>query len=81
MKWKTKSREEARLKYQEMLPDGRIVFITFHQSMSYEDFIEGIKPKTKDGKITYEVKDGIFKELCAKAKKDESQNNVRRRNS
>lgn len=81
LKWETKSREEARRKYQEMLPDGRIdnpriVFITFHQSMSYEDFIEGIKPKTKDGKITYEVKDGIFKELCAKAKKDESQNYV-----
>lgn len=76
LKWETKSRDEARRKYQEMLPNGRIVFITFHQSMSYEDFIEGIKPKTEDGKITYEVKDGIFKELCAKAKKDESQNYV-----
>lgn len=76
LKWETKSRDEARDKYQEMLPNGRIVFITFHQSMSYEDFIEGIKPKAKDGKITYEVKDGIFKELCAKAKKDESQNYV-----
>ena len=30
----------------------------------------------KDGKITYAVKNGIFKELCAKAKKDESQNYV-----
>lgn len=76
LKWETKSRDEARDKYQEMLPNGRIVFITFHQSMSYEDFIEGIKPKTKDGKITYEVKDGIFKKLCEKAKKDESQNYV-----
>lgn len=76
LKWETKSRDEARDKYQEMLPNGRIVFITFHQSMSYEDFIEGIKPKTKGGKITYEVKNGIFKELCAKAKKDKSQNYV-----
>lgn len=76
LKWETKSREEARRKYQEMLPDGRIVFITFHQSMSYEDFIEGIKPKTEGGKITYEVKNGIFKELCAKAEKDKSQNYV-----
>lgn len=81
LKWETKSREEARRKYQEMLPDGRIdnpriVFITFHQSMSYEDFIEGIKPKTKDGKITYAVKNGIFKELCAKAENDKSQNYV-----
>lgn len=76
LKWETKSRDEARDKYQEMLPNGRIVFITFHQSMSYEDFIEGIKPKTKGGKITYEVKNGIFKELCAKAENDESQNYV-----
>lgn len=76
LKWETKSRDEARDKYQEMLPNGRIVFITFHQSMSYEDFIEGIKPKTKGGKITYEVKNGIFKELCAKAENDKSQNYV-----
>lgn len=73
LKWETKSREEARRKYQEMLPDGRIVFITFHQLMSYEDFIEGIKPKTEDGKITYEVKDGIFKKLCEKAKDNNTQ--------
>lgn len=76
LKWETKSREEARIKYQKMLKGGQIVFVTFHQSMSYEDFIEGIKPKTKGGKITYEVKNGIFKELCAKAKKDKSQNYV-----
>lgn len=77
LKWETKSREEARIKYQKMLKGGQIVFVTFHQSMSYEDFIEGIKPEpTKDGKITYEVKDGIFKELCAKAENDKSQNYV-----
>ena len=74
--WGKKPRDNARNEYQKMLKGGQIVFVTFHQSMSYEDFIEGIKPKTKDGKITYEVKDGIFKELCAKAKKDESQNYV-----
>lgn len=73
LKWKTKSREEARIKYQKMLKGGQIVFVTFHQSMSYEDFIEGIKPKTEDGKITYEVKDGIFKKLCEKAKDNNTQ--------
>ena len=76
LKWETKSREEARRKYQEILPGGRIVFVTFHQSMSYEDFIEGIKPKTESGEITYAVKNGIFKELCAKAGNDKSQNYV-----
>ena len=75
--WGKKLRDKARCKYQEMLDAGQIVFVTFHQSMSYEDFIEGIKPEpTKDGKITYAVKNGIFKELCAKAENDKSQNYV-----
>ena len=75
--WEKEPRDKARKEYQIMLDAGQIVFVTFHQSMSYEDFIEGIKPEpTKDGKITYAVKNGIFKELCAKAKNDESQNYV-----
>lgn len=47
-------------------------FITFHQSFSYEDFIEGIKPKMEDGDtdISYEIKDGVFKKLCLKAEAD-----------
>ncbi len=51
-------------------------FITFHQSYSYEDFIEGIKP-VMDNKssselteIGYEIKDGIFKILCKKAEEN-----------
>lgn len=75
--WEKEPRDKARKEYQIMLDAGQIVFVTFHQSMSYEDFIEGIKPEpTKDGKITYAVKNGIFKELCAKAKEDKSQNYV-----
>lgn len=71
--WDKEPRDKARKEYQKMLDAGQIVFVTFHQSMSYEDFIEGIKPKTKDGKITYEVKDGIFKKLCEKAKDNNTQ--------
>ncbi|MCA6422676.1 MAG: AAA family ATPase [Flavobacterium sp.] len=49
-------------------------FITFHQSFSYEDFIEGIKPKMEDGEtdISYDIKDGVFKKLCLKAESDPS---------
>ena len=47
---------------------GQIVFTTFHQSMSYEDFVEGIKPIPKDGKLNYEVQPGIFKQICDEAK-------------
>jgi hypothetical protein len=50
-------------------------FVTFHQSFAYEDFIEGIKPimpenedETKD--LGYRIEDGVFKNLCAKAKND-----------
>ncbi|MBQ6157119.1 MAG: AAA family ATPase [Bacteroidales bacterium] len=32
--------------------------------MDYEDFVEGIKPKTENGTVSYEVEDGIFKKIC-----------------
>jgi len=53
----------------------RYEFITFHQSYSYEDFVEGIKPimaeeGDESSDIKYEIKSGIFKELCRRAEKD-----------
>lgn len=62
-----RSREEINKEYEELIEAGQIVFTTFHQSLSYEDFIEGIKPETIDGNVTYEVKEGIFKSICKKA--------------
>jgi 5-methylcytosine-specific restriction protein B len=47
--------------YRKGIKDGLIHFTTFHQSMDYEEFIEGLKPVTKDGNIHYNVEDGIFK--------------------
>lgn len=48
--------------------EGRINFVTFHQSFSYEDFIEGIRAETDDtGKLTYNVQSGVFKEICNRA--------------
>ena len=64
---KERNREEINKEYEELIEAGQIVFTTFHQSLSYEDFIEGIKPETIDGNVTYEVKDGIFKQLCSRA--------------
>jgi 5-methylcytosine-specific restriction protein B len=55
---------------------GQICFITFHQSYSYEEFVEGLKPKTENGNIKYEFEDGIFKQLCDKAKNDSPNNYV-----
>jgi len=62
-----RKREEINKEYEELIEAGQIVFTTFHQSLSYEDFIEGIKPETIDGNVTYEVKDGIFKSICKNA--------------
>lgn len=51
-------------KYQELVDKKRIVFTTFHQSMDYEDFVEGLKPNVMNGNVTYDIKDGIFKKIC-----------------
>ena len=64
---KERDRKEINKEYEELIKAEQIVFTTFHQSLSYEDFIEGIKPETIDSNVTYEVKDGIFKQLCSRA--------------
>ena len=59
--------------------EGRIKFVTFHQSFSYEDFVEGIRAETDDnGQLSYDVKAGVFKEICedAQIEIDTKQNNV-----
>lgn len=74
-------RELAKLlfDYYRSTEKGQIKFITFHQSFSYEEFVEGIKPVFVDENgdevensknMIYKVKDGIFKELCDKAKRN-----------
>ncbi len=59
-------------RYDELQKEGRIGFVTFHQSMDYEDFVEGIKPKTENGIVSYEVEDGIFKLICRNATSERS---------
>ena len=69
--WETNKndREQLILRFKELSVEGKISFTTFHQSLSYEDFIEGIKPVTDDDKnVTYEIEDGIFKSVCEQAK-------------
>ncbi len=69
-----KSRDEKKAKFDEYVKNGQIVFTTFHQSYGYEEFVEGIKPminnEANSQEIQYEIKDGVFKELCEKANKN-----------
>ena len=53
---------------QEDYSEDRIEMIQFHQSYSYEDFIQGYRPN----KDSFELKNGIFYEICERAKKDTS---------
>ena len=60
--------ESVMKKYKEYVDKGQIGFVTFHQSMDYEDFVEGLKPEIIEGGINYKVEEGIFKQICKKAR-------------
>ena len=68
---------EVQINYTSALELGLIKFITFHQSYSYEEFMEGIRPNLdQDAGLTYSLNEGIFKEFCTRAKYDLSNNYV-----
>ncbi|KGC65251.1 AAA domain family protein [Burkholderia pseudomallei] len=50
----------------------RYSFVTFHQSYGYEEFVEGLRPVLNDdaetGEIQYEIRAGVFKDLCRRAR-------------
>lgn len=57
-------RTALRQRFDDYLEKEQIQFLTFHQSFSYEDFVEGLKPKTLNGRVIYEIEDGIFKRMA-----------------
>lgn len=62
------NRKNIMSEYQKAVGNGQIVFTTFHQSLDYEEFVEGIRPQsTGDGVLEYIVEDGIFKRICKQA--------------
>lgn len=73
------TRSELMKLYRQRIDEGRIAFVTFHQSMDYESFVEGLKAvPVKDenekvvGGVSYEPRPGIFKIICdiARGNKD-----------
>lgn len=75
-------RKELMEEYRQLLEDKRIAFVTFHQSLSYEEFVEGLRPETagtrQDDQTPTEPSaglrlsphDGIFKDICVRAAND-----------
>lgn len=59
--------DEQKTRFDALRREGRIAFVTFHQSFSYEDFIEGIRAETVNGQLSYKVRDGIFKKMAISA--------------
>lgn len=65
-------RTAQKRRFDEHIRSEAIRFVTFHQSFSYEDFVEGIRavPQDDDGPgngLQFQVVDGIFKSLCETA--------------
>ena len=86
---KNKDRQEIKERFNELKKAGLIGMVTFHQNYSYEDFIEGIRPVLADRQQTiedgghedksdleYQLSEGIFKEIVARAESDPEQNYV-----
>ena len=78
-------RQKIMNEYKKLTDNEQIEFVTFHQSFSYEEFVEGLRPTTnisekthsnQSGGFELKTRDGIFKNICNRAKSHESKNYV-----
>lgn len=70
---KKEDSKDIKRRFDQYKNSGRIAMVTFHQSFSYEDFVEGIKPvmnrdNDEQSEVGYQVEDGIFKIMAESAK-------------
>ncbi|PZT18650.1 hypothetical protein A7X86_11310 [Stenotrophomonas maltophilia] len=64
----TGARAALKRRFDALHEEGRIRFVTFHQSFAYEDFVEGLKARAgAGGALEYGVENGLFLELCIDA--------------
>ncbi|HEY8606134.1 MAG TPA: AAA family ATPase [Noviherbaspirillum sp.] len=62
-------RASLRVRFGELEASGHIRFVTFHQSFSYEDFVEGLRaePDEDKGQLKFVPVPGVFKSICEDA--------------
>ena len=48
----------------------RFSFVSFHQAYGYEEFVEGLRPTTINGQVSYHIEKGAFLTLCERACQD-----------
>ena len=63
------TRKELMSVYNRLKDEKRVMFTTFHQSMDYEDWLEGLRPVLENDQVTYKIEPGIFKRLCTEAER------------
>lgn len=64
---KTQKRSDLKRRFDEFVANGQINFVTFHQSFSYEDFVEGLRADIVEGGLGYTIEAGVFKRVCEAA--------------
>ncbi len=65
LKENSDDRKLLKARFDALVASDHVKFVTFHQSFSYEDFVEGLRAdKDEEGGLIYDVEDGIFKSLC-----------------
>ena len=64
------------ISYENAVEHGRVKFITFHQSYSYEEFVEGIRPNLNHSDLTYMLEPGVFKKISETARRNQNKNHV-----
>ena len=60
-------RDELEREFQNLINEGRIEFVTFHQSYDYADFIQGIRPSLDSGTVTFNHVPGPLKRIADRA--------------
>lgn len=63
-------------KYAEYIEKETVVFTTFHQSYSYEDFVQGLRPDSDSDKLSLIPYDGVLKRIADRAMQDQENDYV-----